>query len=382
MSVTVMSVGDVFADDADGRRAFRELEPLFEQQGDIVFGNCEGVYSDRPAKSPSHKHFMGTSTDRGSFYGEVGFDVMSLANNHMLDGGYVGLQDTRDLLRGQQIEVTGAGANLEEALRPAVLERDGVRVAFLGCCSVFPKGYEARPSRGGIAALRVSTAYLTPDENFWEPGIAAEVLTRPFASDLEAVTGAIASAKEQADYVVIAPHWGYSSRLVLLHDYETELARQMVEAGADAVVCHHHHSLRAIEFHQGRPIFYGLGALVHHFQDVAVTPEMRKDRDRKFGEFSSFRMPREEFRLFPFAEDARKTMVATFDVGDDGALAVGYFPAQMLADGSTEPLKAGDPRADEALAYMEQITAQHGFPTRFALGERAGWAFVEVTEAH
>jgi poly-gamma-glutamate capsule biosynthesis protein CapA/YwtB (metallophosphatase superfamily) len=380
MAVTVMSVGDVFADNDDGRDAFRTLEPLFEK-GDIVFGNCEGVYSDRPAKSPSHKHFMGTSTDRGGFFGEVGFDVMSCANNHMVDGGYVGMEDTQNLLRGQGIEVTGAGANLEEALRPAVLEREGAKVAFLGVCSVYPKGYEARPSRGGIAALRVSTAYLNPDENFWEPGIAPDVITRPFPGDVETIRGAIAAAKEQADYVVIAPHWGYSSRLVLLHDYELELAREMVEAGADAVVCHHHHALRAIEFHQGRPIFYGLGALVHHFQDSAVSPEMRADRDRKFGEFSAMRMPKEEFRLFPFAEDARKTMVASFDVADGGEVAVGYFPAHMMADGSTEPFAPDDPRGPEALEYMESITRHHGFTTRFALTERDGFAFVEVTES-
>jgi len=232
MAVTVMSVGDVFADSDDGRDAFRTLESLLDR-GDIVFGNCEGVYSERPAKSPSHKHFMGTSTERGSFYGEVGFDVMSLANNHMLDGGYIGMEDTQDLLRGQGIEVTGAGANLDEALRPAVLERDGVKVAFLGCCTVFPKGYEARPSRGGIAPLRVSTAYLNPDENFWEPGVAAEVITRPFSGDLESIEAAIATTKEQADFVVIAPHWGYSSRLVLLRlgsfergqDSRTEIER-------------------------------------------------------------------------------------------------------------------------------------------------------------
>jgi len=380
MAVTVMSVGDVFADSDDGRDAFRTLESLLDR-GDIVFGNCEGVYSERPAKSPSHKHFMGTSTERGSFYGEVGFDVMSLANNHMLDGGYIGMEDTQDLLRGQGIEVTGAGANLDEALRPAVLERDGVKVAFLGCCTVFPKGYEARPSRGGIAPLRVSTAYLNPDENFWEPGVAAEVITRPFSGGLESIEAAIATTKEQADFVVIAPHWGYSSRLVLLHDYEVELARAMVEAGADAVVCHHHHALRGIEFHKGRPVFYGLGALVHHFQDTAVTPAMRADRQLKFGEFSSFRMPREEFRLFPFAEDARMTLVATFEVGDGPGAKVGYFPAQMLADGSTEPLPAGDPRATEAVSYMERISRHHDFTTQFALIERDGFAFVEVTES-
>ncbi|MGW1786404.1 CapA family protein [Streptomyces sp. NPDC002143] len=379
-SLSVYTVGDVFADDHDGRSAFHQLEQLLAT-GDIVFGNCEGVYSDRPAKSPSHKHFMGTSKERGSFLGEVGFDVMTLANNHALDGGYVGLQDTMELLRGQGIAVTGAGEDLAGALAPAVLERQGVRVAFLGVCSVFPKGYEARARRPGIAPLRVTTSYLDPDENFWEPGIEANVLTTVVPDDLEAVTVAIARARLQADVVVVAPHWGYSSRLELLHDYEQQLARRMVDAGADAVLCSHHHALRPIEFHAGKPIFYGLGALVHHFQGPALTPEMRADRDRRYGAYSSFTMPEVEFPLWPFAEDSRKTMVAVLDVdGSSPGLKVGFFPAQMLVDGSTVPLEPDDKRAAEIARYVERISGEAGFTTSFELTRRGEWAFVTVTD--
>ena len=223
-SVSVYAAGDVFADTADGRAAFAPLEPLFAT-GDIVFGNSEGIYCDRPAKSPSYKHFMGTSQDRGAFLGEVGFDVMSLANNHMIDGGYVGLQDTADLFRRQGVATFGAGENLAAALKPAVLERRGRHVAFLGASSVFPKGYEARPGRPGIAPLRVTTSYLDPDENFWEPGIEPAVLTTVVPGDFKAVTEAIERAHDVADFVIMAPHWGYSSRLELLHDYELDLGR-------------------------------------------------------------------------------------------------------------------------------------------------------------
>src|ERR1700733_4323632 len=151
--VSVFSVGDVFPDIPDGRTAFAPLEPLFAK-ADIVFGNCEGVYSDRPAMAPSHKHFSGAPWARGEFLGEVGFDVMSCANNHMIDGGYVGLADTLELLRSQGIETTGAGVDIAEATRPAILERDGIRVAFLGFCSVYPVGYEAPAPRPGLAPPR------------------------------------------------------------------------------------------------------------------------------------------------------------------------------------------------------------------------------------
>jgi poly-gamma-glutamate synthesis protein (capsule biosynthesis protein) len=375
--VSVYVVGDVFPDDVDGRAAFRQLEPLFAT-GDVVFGNCEGVYCDRPAKSPSHKHFMGASQERGSFLGEVGFDVMSLANNHMLDGGYVGMRDTAELLERQGIATTGAGDDLGAALAPAVIERDGLKVAFMGICSVYPKGYEARANRGGIAALRVTTSYLDPDENFWEPGINPVVTTRAMPEDLEHVQAAVARAREQADVVVVAPHWGYSSRVELLNDYELELARALVDAGADAVFCHHHHSLRPIELHEGKPIYYGLGALIHHFQDTAVSPAMRADRDRRFGRYSAYTMPAVEFPLWPFGEATRMTMVATLDLGADGAIAPGFFPAQMIVDGSTEPLRPDDERAGTIAEYVDRITREADFATTLTLTERAGWAFVEV----
>ena len=118
MAVSVLAVGDVFPDVPDGRRSFAALEPLFEA-ADVVFGNCEGVYSDRPAPSPSHKHFMGAPREHGSMLGAVGFDVMTLANNHMVDGGYAGLEDTLVLLHEQGIATTGMSTSLESPSDPA-----------------------------------------------------------------------------------------------------------------------------------------------------------------------------------------------------------------------------------------------------------------------
>src|SRR5665213_1785425 len=106
--VMVFSVGDVFPDVPDGLASFEPLRPLL-RKADIVFGNCEGVYSDRPSRAPSHKHFNGAPRERGDFLGEVPFHVMSAANNHMIDGGYEGLADTLELLRSQGIATTGDG---------------------------------------------------------------------------------------------------------------------------------------------------------------------------------------------------------------------------------------------------------------------------------
>jgi poly-gamma-glutamate capsule biosynthesis protein CapA/YwtB (metallophosphatase superfamily) len=372
-TIEVLVAGDVYPNVADGLASFRDLRGLLAA-ADIVAGNCEGAYSDRPSQAPSHKHMMVSPTERGSMLGAAGFDVLSLANNHMIDGGYVGLQDTRELLNGQGIATMGAGENLAEALRPAIVERGGIRVAFLGFCSVLPVGYEARPGRPGIAAVRVRTRYDDPDPNFWEPGIDPVISTQPFPEDLARYTETIAAVRQQADVVLVLNHWGYSSRLEILQDYELQLARAAVDSGADAVLCCHHHSLRGIEFRNGKPIFYGLGTLVHHLSTLyPPSDEELNRRRRKFG--AQAHIPDPAFPLFPFHPDARQSGVAVLDIAAGGIVGVGFVPALIRADGSTEPLRPGDQRAADVYAYLQRITADRGFNTMLTPSERHGYLF-------
>lgn len=375
-TVSIFAVGDVFPDVPDGRAAFRALEPLFAT-ADIVFGNCEGVYSDAPEPAPTHKHFMCARQERGSMLGAVGFDVMTLANNHMIDGGYAGLRDTSELLQSQGIAVTGAGENLEAATRPAIVERHGRRIGFLGFCTVHPVGYEARASRPGLASLRVRTHYADPDPNFWEPGIDPVISTLPDPGDLERCRAAIARARELVDYLVVAHHWGYSSWMEVLQDYELELARDAVDHGADVVVCHHTHSLRGIEVYQGKPIFYGLGALMHHFSDHKPSTQAMAERLALWGDIASM-APGEDLPLWPFRTDTQMTSIATLDLARDGSVRAGLIPAMMLADGSTEPLAPGDPRAAKVAEYLERITRRVGFDTSYTRDERSGFMLVRV----
>ncbi|KDA04870.1 hypothetical protein DC31_04320 [Microbacterium sp. CH12i] len=307
---------------------------------------------------------------------------MTLSNNHVLDGGYVGLEDTRTTLSGMGIGTAGAGDDLEGALRPYTTEIAGVRVAILGFASVFPKGYEARPTRPGLAPLRLTTAYLDPDDNFWEPGVRPVISTIPFPEDLERFHLAIAAAREVADAVIVSMHWGSSSVLEGLMAYEFELARDAVDHGADAVLCTHHHALRPIEWHRGRPIFYGLGALVHHFRDEVVTPQGRASAVKKHGPMALYRAPAEEFPLWPFAEESRQSMIVSLTLGrgENPVRAAGFFPAQMMADGSTTAMAPDDLRARAVGDYVAKMTADHELATGFDLTDRDGWAYVRLTD--
>jgi poly-gamma-glutamate synthesis protein (capsule biosynthesis protein) len=165
-------------------------------------------------------------------------------------------------------------------------------------------------------------------------------------------------------------------------DYEPRLARDAVDHGADVVLCTHHHAVRPIEWYRGRPIFYGTGALVHHFVGPSVTPAMRANSMKRYGELSSMRPPAEEFELWPFSEESRRSMVValTLQAGERPVAEAGFFPVEMLADGSTTALRPEDPRAAVTAGYVERLSADQGFPAVFESTSRDGWAYVRVTD--
>jgi Bacterial capsule synthesis protein PGA_cap len=370
--ISIYAVGDVLLDLEGADGGLKHARPLLAQ-ADIVVGNCEGVYCDRPAVAPSAKHVMVVPAVRALPLREAPFHVMTCAGNHMMDGGHVGLADTLDSMHQMGIATCGAGDNLLDAVCPAIVERFGRKIAFLAFGSVFPVGYEARAERPGINPLRIQTFYATPDPNFWEPGVPSTITTVPLPQDLDRFRVAIADARAAADQVIVSCHWGYSSALLTIQSYELELARLAVDLGADAVLCHHQHSLRGVEIRHGRPIFFGLGTFIHHFTYFHVSPSKLASNKAAHGEY--FVGPREDFPLFPFHPDARMTGVAVLDIDDSGVRA-GFIPALMRADGSTEPLSSDSPEADRVFSYLLRATEAGGFGTVFQRADRDGWACI------
>jgi poly-gamma-glutamate synthesis protein (capsule biosynthesis protein) len=354
-TISVLATGDVFNDLPDPAETFRHLTPLM-RSADVVFGNCEGVYSDQLSLAPSRNAFHGAPVARAEGLGDVPFHVMGCANNHILDGGYAAMSETIGVLQGQNIRVTGAGENLETALEPVMIERGGVTFAFLSFCSCFPIGYEARADRPGLAPLRVSTLYQVP-AGPWDPGI---------------------------EPVIVSCHWGYSGavreRLVPASEthrrewtdgvqgYEVQLAREAIDHGASAVICHHQLSLRGVARYRGAPIFHGLGVLVNHFH-TSLASFVGGAED-------------EPFPLFPFAPTARQTGLAVLEFDADGHLAeAGFIPAMILSDGSTEPLAPEDPRAAQVIDHLLALSADlDGGAARADVGVRGGWAYLQISD--
>ncbi|MDH4227443.1 MAG: CapA family protein [Deltaproteobacteria bacterium] len=160
-------------------------------------------------------------------------DVATLANNHMMDFGEPGLRDTLAALDAAGIARAGAGLDSKEARRPAIFEKDGVRVAVLSYSRTYPLEFYATAKRAGTAS-----------------GVEANI-----ESDIKK------ARRDGADIVVVTFHWG-AERVRMPKPYQIELAHLSIDSGADLVIGHHPHVTQPIEKYKGGVIFYSLGNFV------------------------------------------------------------------------------------------------------------------------
>lgn len=174
-------------------------------------------------------------------------DCCVLANNHVLDWGEDGLDDTLETLHAAGIRTAGAGRDAREAGEPAVIEtRDGKRVLVF--------------------------AYATEDSGVprdWAAGRGAGV---NFLEDLSEKSRAgiaekMREGRREGDMVVVSIHWGGNWGYEI-SAAERAFARALIDAGADVVHGHSSHHPKATERHRGRPIFYGCGDLINDYEGI------------------------------------------------------------------------------------------------------------------
>lgn len=268
MSIQLVTVGDLMLTrpvDTSGApevwRGFREA--------DLVFANLEVPLTDRgyPAdKAIAFRSPPALATE----FARLGIDVLSIANNHGLDFGTEGLLQTLEVVRGAGTAIVGGGATAEEAFRPAIFTRDGLKVAFLGMACTLPPGYGATAVRPGIAPIRVISQFVIDAVSLDEqPGCAPYVRTWALEDDVAAACAAVRRARSEADLVVIGIHWGVPNGWVAqfqdpLAEYQRPLGQALVEAGAHLVVGHHPHTLHGIERHGDGWILYSVGNFLFH----------------------------------------------------------------------------------------------------------------------
>ncbi len=181
----------------------------------------------------------------------AGVDCVTLANNHVLDYEEEALLEMLGLLEQRGIAYTGAGRDLEQARRPALLETLGMRLAVLAFTDNEP-GWAAQPGRPGTNYLPITT-----EDRAMHP-----------------VRDGIAGAKAAgADLVVFTVHWG-PNMVQRPRPRFRAFAHAVIDAGADVFFGHSAHIFQGIEIYRERPIIYDAGDFV---DDYVVDPELRND---------------------------------------------------------------------------------------------------------
>ncbi len=236
-SVSLLLAGDVVLDGkpgqmiAEGKDPFTSFAKLF-QDTDIRVVNLECVVAT--TGSAADKNYTFRAHPRTLPILKRHVDAVSIANNHSGDFGRAAFEEMLTLLDQNHIGHFGGGKNLHEAHTPLIIEKKGLRIALLGYNEFMPRSFEAEAQAAGVA---------------W--------------SENEQVALDIHNARSQyhADLVIPFMHWGWENDKVAV-ERQRQLARLMIDAGADAVIGGHPHVIQDVDNYKGKPIIYSLGNFV------------------------------------------------------------------------------------------------------------------------
>ena len=206
---------------------FEDVKPLIEQ-ADFRVVNFEFPIVLNEG-NPIEKCGPNLKGNKESVYAVkyAGFNICTLANNHILDQGANCCMTTKQVLEDEGLNTVGVGNTIEEANAPLYVTKDGETLAIINCCE-HESSVVTRKNAGANPISAIQQYYT------------------------------IQEAKKRADYIIVITHGGHE-----LHQLPSprmkELYRFYIDCGADAVVNHHQHCFSGYEIYNGRPIFYGLG---------------------------------------------------------------------------------------------------------------------------
>jgi poly-gamma-glutamate synthesis protein (capsule biosynthesis protein) len=234
--ITLVAVGDIML--------AHRLKPFIEEHGpsypykytacifkeaDISFANLESPLSTEGKPVPDKEYTFRAHPKAAEGLKDVGFDVLSLANNHILDYGEGALFETIEVLDNRMIFHIGAGKNIFEAREPVILKVKNKKFGFLAYSNTFPKRFWAEEDKTGTAYGKFSS-----------------------------VKKDVKELKEKVDFLIVSFHWGNEEE-ISPQEYQRNLAHLAIDQGADIILGHHPHTLSGIETYRNGIIIYSLG---------------------------------------------------------------------------------------------------------------------------
>jgi poly-gamma-glutamate capsule biosynthesis protein CapA/YwtB (metallophosphatase superfamily) len=360
MSQVFLAVGDLALDREDYNESFVATRDLLAGAA-ITFGQLETSFASSGVRLPQARHAVLARPDGAEALGRAGFNCISMAGNHVMDWGDQAFAETKANLEAAGITVVGAGRNIAEARQPALFTlADGTRVAVLAYCSILPHSYWADERRPGCAPMRAFTVYEQIEHD--QPGTPARVHTYPHREDLAAMEADIRAAKANADVVIVSQHWGIHFVRATIADYQRDVARAAIAAGADAIIGGHAHILKGIEVIEGKPVFY---SLCNFATDLRMDPAHAASKS-----FNEIRVLAEEWEpdfdsLYNFPKAARLSMAVRLEIAAGAVTRAGFIPLYIDTDAVPRAVERGSAKHAEVVQYLEAVTAEAGLNAAF-----------------
>ncbi len=244
----IYAVGDIMLDQLTNQR-LKEYDPAYPfdrvrdilRQGDVVFGNLESPISQRGEALPGKRYAFRAAPFAVESLVDGGVNMVSLANNHIMDYGPEAMEDTLDILTEHGIHHAGAGRNMDAAHAGTIMEVKGYKVGLLAYTDDFavPARYrslwQAGEAEGGAALIH----------------------------DRERIREDILRLRPETDVLLVSFHWGREYTYKITQE-QRQLAYLAVDAGADMVLGHHPHVPQGVEIYRGKPIAYSLSNFVFY----------------------------------------------------------------------------------------------------------------------
>lgn len=218
----LVAIGDVTLRSSDDKGPFQNVQQILKKK-DVLFGNLEVVLS-KSGKRAEKAEVLCSPPKRIRFLEQADFDVVNVANNHLLDLGVEGANNTLQLLNENGIAYVGA-SNSKKIPESFIIEKKGIRLGFLS----YTVGRFPVPA--GISVNKIKRSRIVQN---------------------------LRSVKKLCDFVVVSLHWG-TENVFYPAPSQVVLAHTLIDQGASIILGHHPHVVQGIERYRHGLIAYSLG---------------------------------------------------------------------------------------------------------------------------
>lgn len=323
---------------------FDQATPMLSA-ADITFGNCEWPYAEEAGDTHPVEAHINDDFDLGDLFApgspeairmmaRAGFDVMSVANNHTMHGGYRAFLRTIALLRENGIAPVGGGSDIAAARAPAIVERSGHRIGFLACTSGFLPGAHAGRRTPGIVPLRRHSYAENASWDNW--GTEPETRTLVNREDLGLLIESVKTLKAETDIVVLSCHWGILEHPSAIADYQREAALALIDAGVDIILSQGPLPIKGVEVYRGRAILYCMGKF------TMISPWSRDETPSGISA--------------PLLDETSRGLAASVTISDGAITGVRLVPVHLGSTGRPKLLAPGEEYYADILTLVQERT--------------------------